>query len=110
MGERIEQERVRLGWSQQQLADRVRDAGGKITQSGIDRLEKRGSSKSASSVYIAKALGVNHDWLTSGKGARDTLRSIDRKMELLSPDDFDDLYEDFEAIIDSRLERRGIRK
>lgn len=109
MGDRIEAERRQRGWSQQQLVDRVRALGGKLSQSGLDKLEKRGSTKSSASIHIARALGVNHDWLVTGKGAKEQLRSIDRQLELLPQDDFDDLYDDFTAIIEKRLEKRNIR-
>jgi transcriptional regulator with XRE-family HTH domain len=109
MGDRIEHERRERGWSQQQLVNRIKAAGGKISQSGLDKLEKRSSSMSTQSMYIARALGVNHDWLLTGKGPKEELKSIDRKLELLPQDDFDDLYDDFSAIIDKRLEKRGIR-
>lgn len=109
MGERIEAERRARGWSQQQLVDKVRAAGGSISQSGLDKLEKRGSNKSNASTHIARALGVNHDWLITGKGTREALRSIDQKLELLPQDDFDDLYDDFSAIIEKRMEKRNLR-
>lgn len=109
MGDRIEAERVARGWSQQKLADRVVALGGEATQSGIDKLEKRSSKMSSASEYIARALEVNHDWLVTGKGQKRPLRSIDRQLQLLPQDDFDDLYEDFSAIIERRMEKRNIR-
>lgn len=44
-GTRIEAERTAQGLSQEQLAARVRDHGGKISQTGIDKIEKRGSTR-----------------------------------------------------------------
>lgn len=109
MGERIEEERNARNWSGQRLANEVVRLGGKITQSGIDRLEKRSSRMSSQSVYIARALGVNHDWLLTGKGPKSGLPSLDEKLQLLPQDDFDELYDDFTAVIDRRLEKRNIR-
>lgn len=110
MGDRIEQERLAKGWTQQRLADEVVKAGGKIVQAGVNGLEKRSSKKSNQSIYIARALGVNHDWLLTGKGPKEALKSLDTKLQLLPQDDFDELYDDFSAVIDRRLEKRNIRQ
>lgn len=110
MGDRIEAERRSKGWTQQRLADEVNKLGGKTSQPAINSLEKRGSKKSSQSPYIAQALGVNHDWLITGKGPKAGLPSLDAKLQLLPQDDFDDLYDDLSAIIDRRLEKRNIRQ
>lgn len=110
MGERIEAERKTRGWSQQRLADEVKKLGGTLSQSAVDKLEKRSSRKSAQALYIARALEVNHDWLISGKGPRTGLPSLDKKMQLLPQDDFDDLYDDFVKVIEGRLEKRNVRQ
>ena len=110
LGERVEAERLARNWTQQKLADEVKRHGGSISQSSVDKLEKRRSKKSTSSVYLARALGINHDWLITGKGPRAGLSSVDAKLQLLPQDDIDDLYDDFAAIIDRRLEKRNIRQ
>lgn len=110
MGERIEEERRSRGWSQQRLVDRVRAEGGKLTQSGLDKLEKRSSQMSKASTYIARALGVNHDWLLTGKGPKEPLRSLDAKLELLPADEMEEVYDDLSAIIERRLEKHRVRQ
>lgn len=87
------------------LAAKVRKLGGDITPSGIVHLEGRDSRSTRASRELAMALGVNHDWLVSGTGPQDADRSIDRKLRLLPPEDFDDVYDDLSAIVDRRLER-----
>lgn len=109
MGERIEAERRSKSWTQQRLADEVNKLGGKTSQPAINSLEKRSSKKSSQSIYLARALGLNHDWLITGKGPKTGLPSIDAKLQLLPPGDFDDVYDDLTAIIDRRLEKRNIR-
>lgn len=109
MGDRVEQERTAKGWTQQKLADEVIRLGGSTSQPAINALEKRSWRKSSISVYLARALGVNHDWLLTGKGPKSGLPSLDEKLQLLPQDDFDELYDDFTAVIDRRLEKRNIR-
>jgi hypothetical protein len=110
MGERIRERRQQLGHSHDVLAQLAKKHGGTISGPGIAHLETRMSNRSNSSRAIALALGVNHDWLLTGKGPKELLKSLDRKMQLLPQDDFDDLYDDFTTLIDRRLEKRNIRQ
>lgn len=66
-GNRIAQERIDQGLSQEALAEKVRRLGGEITQGGIDKLEKRDSARPRFAKEIATALGVSEDWLIYGK-------------------------------------------
>lgn len=109
LGDRVREVREERGLSQDQLTAMVRKAGAKLADSAIGQLELRSSRSSRSSREIAIALGVNHDWLLTGKGPKELLKSIDRKLQLLPQDDFDDLYDDFTAIIEKRMEKRNIR-
>jgi SOS-response transcriptional repressor LexA len=69
-GERIAQVREELGLSQQALSDRVNRIGGEISQTGIDKIEKRGTKRPRFLREIAAALGVSDDWLVTGKGQK----------------------------------------
>jgi transcriptional regulator with XRE-family HTH domain len=110
LGDRVETLRLEKQWTQQFLADEVNRLGGKTSQGAINRLEKESYTKSSISSFLAQALGVNHDWLLTGKGTKAYLKSIDHKMQLLPQDDFDDLYDDFTTLIERRLEKRNIRQ
>lgn len=66
-GSRIEQRRTNLGFSQEEIASRVRRLGGEIHQTGIDKIEKRDTQRPRFLKEIAIALGVTEDWLLSGK-------------------------------------------
>ena len=66
-GSRIERRRTELGLSQEEVARRVRRLGGEIHQTGIDKIEKRDTKRPRFLKEIAVVLGVNEDWLLSGK-------------------------------------------
>lgn len=70
-GHRIETLRVERGWTQQKLADMVTQAGYRISQSGIDKLEKRDARRPRGIREIARVLGVNEDWLLYEKGPKE---------------------------------------
>ncbi len=58
----------------------------------------------------AKAFRVSEGWLLTGEGGGpggQSEKSIDAKMQLLTPEDYAEVYEDFTAIIDRRIEKRG---
>lgn len=69
-GMRIAEERQARGLSQQALADKVTRLGYKITQSGIDRIEKRDSERPRGLPEIARALELVEHWLRTGKGPK----------------------------------------
>lgn len=66
-GGRIAQERIEQGLTQQQLADLVKARGGEISQTGIDKIEKRDSKRPRYIREIALALNVTEEWLIHGK-------------------------------------------
>lgn len=66
-GFRIAQEREAQGLSQETLATRVKRLGGNISQTGIDKFEKRDGARPRYIKEIAMALGVSEDWILSGK-------------------------------------------
>jgi SOS-response transcriptional repressor LexA len=69
-GDRIAAERASQNMSQQELSDRVNRLGGKISQTGIDKMEKRGSERPRYIREIAIALNVSQEWLLTGKGSK----------------------------------------
>lgn len=110
LGDRIRRVREERGLSQDELTALVRKAGAKVGVATIGQLELRSSGSSRISREIAIALGVNHDWLLTGKGPRDSLRSLDRKLELLPADEIEEVYDDLSAIIERRLEKHRVRQ
>lgn len=62
-GERLRKTRKEAGLTQ---ADLAKAAG--TSQNGISSAEKRGSDSSRNAAELAKALGVNTDWLLNGAG------------------------------------------
>jgi transcriptional regulator with XRE-family HTH domain len=109
LGDRVRLVREERGLTYAQLSELVKKHGGAMTKSALVHLEERSSRSSRSSRALALALGVNHDWLLTGKGPKETVRSLDSKLQLLPQDDFDELYDDFNAVIERRLEKRNIR-
>lgn len=67
-GTRVAEERVRQGLSQQELATKVTKLGYKISQTGIDKIEKRDTERPKCLKELAAALGVSEQWLLSGTG------------------------------------------
>lgn len=82
-GERIAQERIAQKLSQQELANRVNRLGGRISQTGIDKMEKRNSERPRFTREIALALGVTDDWLVKGRPPK--YRAKDAEGEELHP-------------------------
>lgn len=68
VGDRILQLRTERGWSQEELAKRVKKLGGEISQTGIDKIEKRNSKRPRYTKEIAEAFGVYVEYLLHGKG------------------------------------------
>lgn len=65
IGSRLKRERIRLGWSQAQLAKR--SGVGASTIADLETNPNRATTKLS---QLAKALGVNPLWLESGKGSK----------------------------------------
>lgn len=68
LGERLKSEREARGWSQNDVARRVSNAGFRMTQGGIAQIERRGKTSPRSIVQLAQALGVSVHWLQSNRG------------------------------------------
>lgn len=86
-GNRVELVRLELGLSQDQLAAAVRKLGGDISQTGIDKIEKRDAKRPRCLPELADALGVSEHWLMTGKGQRAREMSIDKQLRQLPEKD-----------------------
>lgn len=58
-------------------------------------------------ITIAKEFNISWLWLAEGKGSPIAKPSIDAKLELLPPEEYETLYEHFQAMIDNRLRALG---
>ncbi|MGI9212960.1 MAG: XRE family transcriptional regulator [Methylococcaceae bacterium] len=65
LADRIKEEMRRCGFTQQQLADKA-----KMAQASINKLTSGKAKESRKMPRIAAALGVNTDWLATGKGPK----------------------------------------
>lgn len=95
LGGRVEQERNERGWSQTELAHRVRQLGGSVTQTGIDKLEKRDAKNPKIAAELAAVLSVSERWLRSGKGPKVALAAIDGQLAELPEDVSAELVKQF---------------
>lgn len=87
-GDRVRQEREARGWSRHELAQRVSKAAGVACPDvTIAKIEDRSSKKSNWSSAIARAFGIDHDWLLSGTGQKIPLASIDKRLRRLKDAD-----------------------
>lgn len=91
-GGRIALERTEQGLTQKQLADLVVARGGKITQTGIDKLEKRDTARPRYVREIALSLNVTEEWLIHSKQPkyRNTsgeIRDVVNDLRALDPHD-----------------------
>lgn len=110
-GARVAEQRTNLNLSQQQLADRVTRLGYKITQTGIDKIEKRDTTRPKCLKELALALNVSEEWLLSGQQPKHP--AADRRMDdiakdarLLSPEDQETLFAQFRSLLEIAL-RKG---
>lgn len=61
-------------------------------------------------MMIAKEFNISWVWLAVGKGTPIAKPSIDARLELLPPEEYETLYEHFQAMIDNRLRALGRRE
>lgn len=115
-GSRIAEERAQLGLSQQELADRVSRLGYKITQTGIDKIEKRDTARPKCLKELAIALNVTQEWLLTGHEPKHALTDSDfdnlrKDARMLSPAEQETLLTQFRSLLDIALkkERKTIR-
>jgi len=115
-GYRVAQERDNLKLSQQELADRVTRLGYKISQTGIDKIEKRDTIRPKCLKELAIALNVTQEWLLTGQEPKTAVPDQDfddirKDARRLSPDEQETLLTQFRSLLDIALkkERRTIR-
>ena len=87
--------------TQEDLASRVRKLGGNISQTGIDKTEKRDAKRPRYSAEIAQALNVSERWLLTGQGPKHRSASIDAQLEALPPDESARLIATINDLIDA---------
>lgn len=69
LGQRVRELREREGWSQEELAKRIRDAGGgNVQQPHIGQIESGRTRQPRYLLILARVLGVNAEWLSTGIG------------------------------------------
>lgn len=100
LGERIKHLRCEiLGISRQ--ADFAERLG--VTRGAVGNWEVGKGVKRANLERIAGTFHISLSWLTAGLGPPIGKPSLDAKLELLPPEEYDPLYEHFEAMIENRL-------
>lgn len=100
LGERIKHLRSEiLGISRQ--ADFAERLG--VTRGAVGNWEVGKGVKRANLERIAGTFHISLVWLATGQGAPVGKPSIDAKLELLPPEEYDPLYEHFQAMIENRL-------
>lgn len=109
-GNRVAEERMRLGMSQQELATQVTRLGYPITQTGIDKIEKRDTARPKCLKELAVALRVTQEWLLTGIEPRTQspdflLEEIRRDMRQLEVAERDVLFLQFRSLLDIALKK-----
>jgi transcriptional regulator with XRE-family HTH domain len=100
LGERIKHLRCEiLGISRQ--ADFAERLG--VTRGAVGNWEVGKGVKRANLERIAGTFHISLVWLTAGLGPPVGKPSLDAMLELLPPEEYDPLYEHFEAMIENRL-------
>jgi transcriptional regulator with XRE-family HTH domain len=107
LGERIRYLRKEiLGFHRQQdFADRLG-----VTRGAVGNWEIGTGVKRTTLQLISEEFNVSLVWLSTGAGAPITKSGIDAQLELLPPEDYETLYDLFQAMIDSRRRKAEERK
>lgn len=84
-GNRVREERVNRGWTEETLAKALTRAGYPITQSGVHRLEERDVKRPKCTRELCAIFGITENWLISGRGEKH-LPPIDREIDRLVND------------------------
>ena len=109
-GNRVAEERGNLNLSQQELADRVSHLGYKISQTGIDKIEKRDTARPKCLKELALALNVTEEWLLSGHLPKHPtvdkqINELAKDARFLSPDEQSVLMAQFRSLLDIALKK-----
>ncbi len=113
-GARVADERERQGMTQAELAARVSRLGYKITQQGIDKIEKRDTQRPKCLKELAIALKVAEEWLVTGIEPRDKapdfrLTEMNADIQKLGADEQETLYAQFRSLLDIAM-RKDLKK
>lgn len=81
-----------------------------VTRGAVGNWEVGKGVKRANLERIAETFTISIAWLTTGAGSPVAKPSIDARLELLPPEEYDPLYEHFQAMIDNRLRSLEARK
>lgn len=115
-GSRAAQERINLGLTQEQVARAVSRLGYQISQTGIDKMEKRDTTRPRFAKELAEALGVTEDWLLTGRGPKHQESHVEidgllREARTLPPEDQALIFAQFRALLDVAMKRnKSIRR
>ena len=74
-----------------------------VTRGAVGNWEVGKGCKRANLDRIAETFQISLIWLTTGTGTPIAKQSVDARLELLPPDEYDQLYEHFQAMIDNRI-------
>ena len=109
-GQRAAAERQALNLTQEEIARRVSRLGYQISQTGIDKMEKRDTMRPKFAKELAEALGITEQWLLTGREPKhhdsDTrMDTIIRDARRLSADEQQNVYAQFRALLAVALQR-----
>ncbi|WP_164834825.1 helix-turn-helix domain-containing protein [Sinorhizobium meliloti] len=92
-----------LGYHRQSdFADRLG-----VTRGAVGNWEIGVGMKRDHLMMIAKEFNISWVWLAEGKGTPIAKPSIDARLEMLPPEEYETLYEHFQTMIDNRLRALG---
>lgn len=74
-----------------------------VTRGAVGNWEVGKGVKRANLERISDVFDISLVWLTTGGGTPIGRQSIDARLELLPPEEYDPLYEHFQSMIDNRL-------
>lgn len=109
-GSRAAQERMSLNLTQDEIARRVTRLGYPITQTGIDKMEKRNTKRPKFAKELSEALGVTEQWLLTGKEPKhhdaDTrMDALIRDARRLSPEEQHNIFAQFRALLEVAIQK-----
>lgn len=78
-----------------------------VTRGAVGNWEIGVGMKRDHLLTIAREFNISHAWLAEGKGTPVAKPSIDAKLDLLPPEEYETLYEHFQTMIDNRLRALG---
>jgi transcriptional regulator with XRE-family HTH domain len=109
-GFRVAMQRELLGMSQQDVATKVTRLGYKITQTGIDKIEKRDTARPKCLKELAAALNVTQEWLLTGTEPRhqptdSDLDDIRRDVRRLAPEEQEYLLAQFRSLLETAMKK-----